>query len=216
MRTHQHKNFGGAWATRQNRDPYVKRAREQGLRARSVFKLEQMDDKYNLIKPTSKIIDLGAAPGSWSQYAVAQVAGKNQLVAVDCLLMQPIERVRFVQGDFCVAETQQRVVDCFAGDKIDLVLSDMAPNVSGIASTDQARMERLQQAVLEFCQHQLKPGGALLTKLFAGESFAAIRKQIGDCFAQAQTIKPDASRAQSREIYLLARGYKNSGEFDRV
>ncbi len=216
MNAYKHKNPGGAWAARQNRDPHVRRARQQGLRARSVFKLEQMDDKYNLIKPTAKIIDLGAAPGSWSQYAAAQVPGENQIVAVDLLVMQPIERVRFVQGDFCATETQRRMVDCFAGDKIDLVLSDMAPNLSGIASTDQARMETLQRAVLAFCRQQLKPGGALLTKLFAGESFAAIRQQIGDCFAHAQTIKPDASRAQSREIYLLARGYKNGGGFDRV
>lgn len=198
----------GQWASRQNRDPYIKKARHCGFRARSVFKLEQIDRKYGLLKPDSTIIDLGSAPGSWAQYAAAIVHTDQQIVAVDCLAMQDIEKVRFIHGDFTQSEVIEQIITALDGRAVDVVLSDMAPNLSGIRSTDQARAATLQQAIMEFCQHSLKSGGRLLSKLFAGEDVATTRKQFSDCFAHTRTVKPPASRAHSKEIYLLAMGYR--------
>lgn len=194
------------WLAKQNRDQYVRQARSQGLRARSVFKLEQIDKKYRLIKPGSKIVDLGSAPGSWSQYAASKVGGSDQIVAVDLLSMKEIAKVRFIQGDFADADIQRQVVDCFKA-KIDLVLSDMAPNITGIGITDQANAAQLQDAILTFCLQALDLRGNLLTKLFAGESVSYVRKSVIKYFDQVQMIKPDASRAESKEVYLLARGF---------
>lgn len=197
------------WAARQNRDPFVNAARQAGFRARAVFKLEQIDRKYRLIKPDSLIIDLGSAPGSWSQYAASRVRGEGQIIAVDLLAMKAIEKVNFIRGDFTNNSVVEQIITALDDRPPDLVLSDMAPNLSGIASTDQARVVALQQAVMAFCWRALRPGagGALLTKLFAGESASATRKQFGACFARVRSVKPEASRAQSKEIYLLARGY---------
>ena len=198
----------GKWAARQNRDPFVRQAQSQGLRARSVFKLEQIDQKYRLIKPISKIVDLGSAPGSWSQYAASKVVGSDQIVGVDLLPMKEITRVRFIQGDFCDPDNHRRIFDCFKEGKIDLVLSDMAPNITGIRITDQANAAQLQDAILAFCLKALKARGNLLTKLFEGESVGFVRKRFIDHFDRVQMVKPDASRAESREVYLLARGFK--------
>lgn len=197
----------GQWLARQRRDPYVRAAREAGLRARAVFKLEQIDRKYRLLKPDSLIIDIGAAPGSWSQYAAARVGGDGQVIAVDVLAMQPIAKVCFIRGDFTEDAVQGRVEVALAGRRADLVLSDMAPNISGIHHADQARAETLQHALAAFCRRGLRPGGALLTKLFAGEEAATTRVRLDACFESVRAIKPEASRAQSREVYLLARGY---------
>lgn len=200
-------NKKSRWVSRQNRDPFVRQARSQGLRARSVFKLEQIDQKYKLISANSKIVDLGSAPGSWSQYAAGKVVGGEQIVGVDLLPMKEIARVRFIQGDFCDPDNQQRIFACFGEDKIDLVLSDMAPNITGIGITDQANAAQLQDAILAFCQKALQLHGNLLTKLFAGESVGTVRKKFNRHFDKVQMIKPDASRAESREVYLLARGF---------
>lgn len=200
------------WAARQNRDPFVNAARRAGFRARSVFKLEQIDRKHRLIKPDSRIIDLGAAPGSWCQYAASRLRAAGQLIAVDLLAMAVVDKAHFIHGDFTDPIIAEQIMTALNGCPVDLVLSDLAPNLSGISSTDQARMATLQQAVLALCRAALRPGGGLLTKLFAGESEAATRQQFGACFAQVQTVKPDASRAQSREVYLLARGYKDRAE----
>ena len=185
----------------------MKQARSQGMRARSVFKLEQIDKKFQLIKPHSKIVDLGSAPGSWSQYAATRVAGENRIVSVDLLPMQEIANVEFVHGDFTDGQIRQRMIDCFCNSKIDLVLSDMAPNITGIRITDQANAEQLQNAILEFCLKVLNLRGNLLTKLFEGESTGLVRKKFSNHFKQVQMIKPDASRSESKEIYLLARGF---------
>ncbi len=198
----------GKWAIRQNRDPFVRQARSQGLRARSVFKLEQIDQKYKLIKLSSKIVDLGSVPGSWSQYAASKVVGSNQIVGMDLLPMKDIARVRFIQGDFCDPDNQQRIFDCFEDGKIDLVLSDMAPNITGIRITDQANAAQLQDVILAFCLKALNVHGNLLTKLFEGESVGFVRKKFIEHFDQVQMVKPDASRAESKEVYLLARGFK--------
>lgn len=197
----------GQWAARHNRDPYVRQARQAGFRARSVFKLEHIDRKYGLLKPASVVVDLGAAPGSWSQYAAARIDGGGRVIAVDRLAMRAIEKVNFIRGDFTNESVLERIAAALDGRLVDLVLSDMIPDISGIRIRDQARAETLQCAVLEFCRGALKPGGQLLTKLFAGEAAQAIRGRLDDRFERVRTIKPDASRSQSAEIYCLARGY---------
>lgn len=212
------KNRGktGQWAARQNRDPFVRAARHSGFRARSVFKLEQIDRKYRLIAPDSLIVDLGSAPGSWSQYAATRVRADNRIIAVDLLAMESIAKVHFIQGDFTEGAVVEKIVAALDGRPVDLVLSDMAPNISGVYSTDQARAERLQRAVLEFCRHSLRPGGALLTKLFAGEAEATTRALLTRLFEQARNVKPEASRPQSKEVYLLARGYGSAARDSRM
>lgn len=202
-------NKNSKWATRQNRDPFVRQARSQGLRARSVFKLEQIDQKYRLIKPKSKIVDLGSAPGSWSQYVASKVVGDNQIVGIDLLPMKEVAKVRFILGDFCDPDNHQRIFNCFEKSQIDLVLSDMAPQITGIRISDQANAAQLQDAILDFCLKALNVGGNLLTKLFEGESVGAVRNRFIEHFDQVQMVKPDASRAESREVYLLARGFKS-------
>ena len=201
------KRKGQQWVARQNRDPFVKKARQAGYRARAVFKLEQIDKKFHLIQPDSRVVDLGSAPGSWSQYAASRVKGDNQIVAVDLLSMQDISGVRFIQGDFTENVVIQRILDLLDGHQIDLVLSDMAPNITGINATDQARAELIQETILDFCQRALKPGGALVTKLFEGESAIKMRSQLKSLFKQIHAFKPEASRNQSKEIFLVARGY---------
>ena len=200
------------WAARQNRDPYVNRAQRAGFRARSVFKLEEIDRKYRLIKPASLIVDLGSAPGSWSQYAAAGVRAENQVIAVDLLAMKAIDKVNFIRGDFTNEAVVRQIFAALDGRPVDLVLSDLSPNLSGIRSTDQARAETLQYAVIEFCRRALKPGGKLLTKLFAGESAPSIRAHLDGCFDCLRSVKPAASRSESRETYLLAVGYKGRAE----
>ncbi len=197
----------GNWASRQNRDFFVRQARTQGLRARSVFKLEQIDRKYRLIKPDTRIVDLGCAPGSWSQYAASRISAANRIVGVDLLPMEQLEKAHFIQGDFTDPAVQLTVSQCFPDSGIDLVLSDMAPNITGIRITDQANAEQLHSAILDFCGKYLNQGGNLVTKMFEGEISNAIRKQVRACFDGVQTVKPDASRSQSREVYLLARGF---------
>ena len=197
------------WATRQQNDPFVKKARAAGFRARAVFKLEQIDQKARLIRPETRLVDLGAAPGSWSQYAASRVRDPGQIVAVDLIPMEPVSGVRFIQGDFTDPEVVARVFDALGGEGIDLVLSDMAPNITGIRATDQARAEALQESILAFCRQALRTGGSLLTKLFEGEAAIAMRKELKLQFDDFQAIKPDASRAESKEIFLLAKGYRD-------
>ena len=208
-KTSKHKKSSN-WLAKQNRDQFVRQARSQGLRARAVFKLAEIDQKYQLIKPDSKVVDLGSAPGSWSQYAATKVVGSDQLVAVDLLAMKEIAKVRFIQGDFSDTKVHQQILGCFKT-KIDLVLSDMAPNITGVAITDQANAVQLQYAILSFGLNALNLQGNLLTKLFEGESVRDLRKKIMTYFTQVQMIKPNASRAKSKEVYLLARGFKNTG-----
>ena len=197
------------WANRQNRDQYVKQARSQGLRARAVFKLEQIDKKYRLIKPNSAVVDLGSAPGSWSQYAATRLAQGKQLIAVDLLEMAKIDQVKFIHGDFTDTAIQGEIRNYFIDSGVDLVLSDMAPNITGIRITDQANAEALQESILSFCESALNLNGNLLTKIFEGEVAGLIKKRIKTRFKDVQTIKPDASRSQSREVYVLARGFQS-------
>ena len=199
---------GQKWRARQNKDPFVQRARQTGLRARAAFKLEQMDRKFGLIRPESRIVDLGSAPGSWSQYAAGRINGERQIVAVDRLPMQDISGVHFILGDFTEIAVIEQVLAYLDGRRVDLVLSDMAPNITGIKATDQARAQLIQESVLDFCERALRPGGSLVTKLFEGESAVTMRSHLKSLFVQFQAFKPEASRNESKEIFLVAREYR--------
>ena len=196
------------WSNRQQQDPFVKKAKASGYRARSVFKLEQIDQKYKLITANTFLIDLGSAPGSWSQYAVTRVRDPGQVVAVDLLQMDNIPGVNFILGDFTDQLIMQQVLNSIGGNKIDLVLSDMAPNITGIRVTDQAKSELIQEAIISFCDVALRPGGNLLTKIFEGEAAVTMRKNLKNFFQDVVSIKPEASRSQSKEIFLLGRQFK--------
>ncbi len=199
------------WANRHLNDPYVRKAQQSGYRARSVYKLVDIDRKYHLIKPDSRIIDLGSSPGGWSQYAISRIRADNRIICVDMLPMDPLAKTLFIQGDFTDPETRQQARDSSPNGRFDLVLSDMAPNITGIRLADQANVEALQSAILEFCHVSLIPGGRLLTKYFEGESANVFRKRFQSHFNQVRVIKPDASRPGSREIYLLGDGFKPTG-----
>jgi 23S rRNA (uridine2552-2'-O)-methyltransferase len=196
------------WLTEHFDDPYVKKAQKQGLRSRSAFKLVEMNEKYGLIRPGSSVVDLGCAPGGWCQVAAAGVGEKGRVVGLDILDMQPLAGVDFIQGDFTQDIPLQQVVDLLGGQRVDLVLSDMAPNMSGMAVTDQTRAMYLAEIALDFVRSHLKPGGDFLVKIFHGEGFDDYVREARGVFTRVVVRKPDASRSRSREVYLLARGHK--------
>ena len=192
------------WNKEHADDPFVQRAHKEGWRSRAVYKLEELDKKYNLIQQGMNIVDLGAAPGGWSQYVAKKVGKTGKLIAIDVLDMDSINNVHFLKGDFTEQAVFDQIMTSLNGQKVDLVLSDMAPNITGIALQDQARYERLLESVLSFCETALRPGGVLLTKFFEGESAQLIRTRMKAQFNQLKTIKPGASRTHSKELYLLA------------
>ncbi len=196
------------WLQRHVRDPHVRKAQEQGYRSRAAYKLLEIDARDRLLRPGGTVVDLGAAPGSWSQVAAQKVGPTGRVVAVDLLDMVPLPGVRFFRGSFLDPGIQESIRQELGG-TADLVLSDMMPNVSGIASADQARAAELVLAAMEFCRESLKPDGAFLVKVFQGEEFAAIHAELKHTFAAVQTRKPAASREESRETYLLARRLKS-------
>lgn len=187
-------------------DDFVKRAQRDGYRARAAYKLMEIDDRDRLIKPGMVVIDLGAAPGSWSQVVTQRLKGQGKVIALDLLDMQPIPGVDFLQGDFREDRVLDELENRLGGKPVDLVISDMAPNISGISSTDQARMAHLAELALEFSLQWLKPGGHLLVKVFAGSGMEEIVKAMRQGFEQVMTRKPRASRDRSSEVYLLAAG----------
>jgi 23S rRNA (uridine2552-2'-O)-methyltransferase len=197
-----------AWITEHVNDAYVQRARAEGWRSRAAFKLTEVDDKDKLLKPGMTVVDLGSAPGSWSQVAARRVAPGGRLIALDLLPMDPLHGVHFIQGDFREDEVLQALAAALNGRQVDLVLSDMAPNMSGIAVVDQARVMLLAELTLDFCAQHLKPGGDMLVKVFQGDGFMELRKALQEQFRTLQMRKPAASRNRSAEIYLLARGKK--------
>jgi 23S rRNA (uridine2552-2'-O)-methyltransferase len=197
-----------AWITEHVNDAYVQRARAEGWRSRAAFKLTEVDDKDKVLKPGMTVVDLGSAPGSWSQVAARRVAPGGRLIALDLLPMEPLHGVHFIQGDFREDEVLQALTTALEGRQVDLVLSDMAPNMSGIAVVDQARVMLLAELTLEFCAQHLKPGGDMLVKVFQGDGFMELRKAMQEQFRTLQMRKPAASRNRSAEIYLLARGKK--------
>ena len=204
------------WVRRQESDQFVRKARSGGLRARAYFKLEEVDRKHRLIRPSTRLVELGSAPGSWTQYAASRVADPGQVIAVDLLAMEPVAGVDFIQGDFTAQPIVDAILTRLGSAPVDLVLSDMAPNITGIRDTDEARSEEIHDAVFAFCGRALRTGGSLLTKVFEGESAVKVRSAMKRDFAQMTVVKPDASRSQSREIYLLGKAYRGSDSSDNV
>ena len=201
------------WIRRHVTDPFVKMATQHGYRARSAYKLVEIDDKDRLLRPGAVVVDLGAAPGSWSQVARERLTDRDGtfrglVLALDVLPMETIADVEFIEGDFREEEVAAKLADALAGRKVDVVLSDMAPNLSGIAAADAARSLHLGELALEFALVHLKPGGALLVKAFQGSGYSQYVEQLKKRFRSVATRKPAASRAESAETYLLARGLK--------
>ena len=184
-------------------DEFVKKAKRDGYRARAAYKLIEIDDKDQLIKPGMTIVDLGAAPGSWSQVAAERLKGNGRVIALDLLEMQPVAGVEFIQGDFREDQVLQQLENSLAGKQVDLVIADMAPNISGISIVDQSRAAYLTELALEFSVKWLKPGGHFLVKVFAGSGFDEIVKNMRSQFEKVVTRKPKASRDRSSEVYLL-------------
>jgi 23S rRNA (uridine2552-2'-O)-methyltransferase len=196
------------WLRRQDSDTYVRRARQEGWRSRAVYKLVEMQERHRLLKPGSRVLDLGAAPGAWSQYAAGVVRQQGRVIAVDLLDLEPIAGVEFVQGDFREPETLEYVTKCIADQQLDLVMSDMAPNISGNRSVDQPRAMYLAELAADFAGHVLKPGGSMVLKLFHGEGFDAFVRDMRQNFGAVRVRKPAASRAQSRETYMVATKFR--------
>ncbi len=199
------------WLREHFDDPWVKKAQEMGLRSRSAFKLMEIDDRDRLLRPGLSVVDLGAAPGGWLQVARQRMQGKGRIVGLDLLPVEPVEGVVFIQGDFREDDVHAQLTEALAGRPVDLVLSDMAPNISGMEAVDQPRAMYLVELALEFCREQLKPGGDFLVKVFQGEGFDAFLKAMRADFQRVVSRKPSASRARSREQYLLGRGFRGGG-----
>jgi 23S rRNA (uridine2552-2'-O)-methyltransferase len=197
-----------AWMREHVNDPYVKRAQSEGYRSRAAYKLAQIAERDKLLRPGMVVVDLGAAPGGWSQVAAQGVAPGGRVFAVDLLEMAELPGVTFIRGDFQGGETLAELERLLAGKAVDLVLSDMAPNISGIASVDQARAVGLAELALDFAINHLKPQGNFLVKVFQGAGFEEFVKALRGHFGQVMTRKPEASRSRSNEVYLLGRGLK--------
>ena len=195
------------WLQEHENDEFVKRAHQEGWRSRAVFKLEEIQKSERLLRPGIRCVDLGAAPGGWSQYAARVIGGASRIVATDILPMDAIAGVEFVQGDFRDEAVLEQVLQRIGADKVDLVLSDMAPNMAGIDAIDQPRSMYLAELALEFSDRVLAPGGDLLLKLFQGAGFEQMLKDARRRYGRVATKKPKASRTRSPEIYLLARNF---------
>jgi len=189
-------------------DPYVKLAQKEGYRARAAYKLMEIDDKDKLIKPGMTVVDLGSAPGSWSQVAVQRLKGQGKVIALDILDMQPIAGVTFLQGDFREESVLRAFEALLNKTQVDLVIADMAPNISGIKDVDQAGAAYLTELALEFSKDWLKPSGNFLVKVFIGAGFEEILQNMRQMFDKVVTRKPKASRDRSSEVYLLGLGRK--------
>lgn len=192
-----------AWMQEHVSDEFVKRAQKEGYRARAAYKLMEIDDRDKLIKPGMVVVDLGSAPGSWSQVAMQRLKGNGKVFALDILQMQPIPGVDFLQGDFREESVLRQFEKKLEGHQVDLVISDMAPNISGINVMDQARVAHLVELALEFARDWLKPGGNLLVKVFAGSGYEDNLKVMREMFEQVVVRKPKASRDRSSETFLL-------------
>jgi 23S rRNA (uridine2552-2'-O)-methyltransferase len=197
-----------AWIREHVNDPYVRQAQQEGYRSRAAYKLRELTQRDRLLRPGMCVVDLGAAPGGWSQVAAAAVGPQGRVIAVDILDMQPLPGVELLRGDFQEDAVLAALEATLAGQPVDLVLSDMAPNLSGIGVVDQARSAQLAELALQFALKWLKPGGNLLVKAFQGEAYAGVRTQMLPHFGEVLTRKPQASRSRSAEIYLLGRGLK--------
>ncbi|MBR7887528.1 23S rRNA (uridine(2552)-2'-O)-methyltransferase RlmE [Marinomonas sp. A79] len=196
------------WMKEHFDDPYVKKSQQDGYRSRASYKLIEINEKDKLFRPAMRIVDLGAAPGGWSQVAAKLVGDKGTIVASDILEMAPLPGVSFVQGDFTEQDVYEAILAEIGEEKADLVISDMAPNMSGNSSSDQPQAMYLVELALDMAAQVLRPGGNFLVKVFQGEGFEEYLKTMRAQFGSVITRKPDASRARSREVYLLGRQYK--------
>jgi 23S rRNA (uridine2552-2'-O)-methyltransferase len=215
------KKLNKAWLQDHLSDPYVKLAQKEGYRARAAYKLKEIDESFQLIRPGQVVVDLGSAPGAWSQYLRRRFAPKSAgaggaavgeldgtIIALDILPMEPIEGVQFIQGDFREDDVLARLAQAVGGRPVDLVVSDMAPNLSGIESSDAARMEHLIELALDFSQQHLRPGGALVAKVFHGSGYSQLVERFKKVFRVVKPVKPKASRDKSAETFLLGMGLK--------
>ena len=210
------KKVNKAWLNDHLNDPYVKLAQQEGYRARAAYKLKEIDETLGLIQPGHRVVDLGSAPGAWSQYvrrklspggaAVGQLDGT--IVALDILPMEPVEGVRFLQGDFREDAVLAQLTEALQGQPVDVVVSDMAPNLSGIESSDAARISHLVELAVEFAQRHLKPEGALVVKVFHGSGYSQLVKLFKESFRVVKPVKPKASRDKSAETFLVGIGLK--------
>ena len=195
------------WLKEHFDDEYVRRSQQDGYRSRAIYKLIEIDNKDHLIKPGMTVIDLGAAPGGWSEYCVKKLGKNGTVVALDILPMEPIDDVTIIEGDFREDAVFEELMAVMNNQSADLVISDMAPNISGMESVDMPRAYYLCELALDLARQVLKPGGGLLVKLFQGEGFEAYNKELKTSFSKVVMRKPKASRARSREIYALATGF---------
>jgi 23S rRNA (uridine2552-2'-O)-methyltransferase len=210
------KKVNKAWLNDHVNDTYVKLAQKEGYRARAAYKLKEIDETLRLVKPGQVVVDLGCAPGAWSQYLRRRMAPggaavgelKGTIIGLDLLHMEPIEGVQYIQGDFGEPEVLARLEELLQGRQADVVVSDMAPNLSGLSSVDAARMEHLIELAIDFCQHHLKPPGALVAKVFHGRGYEEIIKRFRENFQTVKAIKPKASRDRSSETFLVGLGLK--------
>jgi 23S rRNA (uridine2552-2'-O)-methyltransferase len=193
------------WLKEHFTDPYVKQAQKQGYRSRSVYKLLEIHERYRLFKPGMTVIDLGAAPGGWCQLVIKLIKPGGRMIALDILPMEPIPQVEFTQGDFSEASAMQGLQEQLGGKKADWVISDMAPNMSGMESVDVPRSIYLSELALDFALKSMKSDGGFLVKVFQGEGFDAFLTDIKRSFQSVVVCKPKASRGRSREVYVLAR-----------
>ena len=212
------KKVNKAWLSDHLNDPYVKQAQKDGYRARAAYKLKEIDETLGLIKPGMRVVDLGSTPGAWSQYlrrrlspgGAAVGALDGVIVALDILPMEPIEGVQFLQGDFREDAVLAQLSEVVGGQPVEVVVSDMAPNLSGIESSDAARISHLVELAVDFAQAHLKPGGALVVKLFHGSGYSQLVKLFKERFKVVKPIKPKASRDKSSETFLVGIGLKNA------
>jgi len=196
------------WLNEHFNDEYVKQSQKDGYRSRAVYKLKEIDEKDNLLKPGSTIIDLGAAPGSWCEYVVRRLKGKGRVIALDILPMDPMDGVEIITGDFLEEDVFEQLLNTLGSDQPDLVICDMAPNMSGQQAVDIPRAMYMAELALDLSRQVLKPGGGLLVKLFQGEGFDEYTKQMRADFTRVVMRKPKASRSRSKEVYGLAMGFK--------
>jgi 23S rRNA (uridine2552-2'-O)-methyltransferase len=196
------------WLEEHVNDPYVKQAQKDGYRSRASYKLLELHEKDKLIRPGMLIMDLGSTPGGWSQVARRLMGGKGRVLATDILAMEPIDGVEFIQGDFTEAAVFERILAALAGERPDLIVSDMAPNISGVDAADQASSIYLLELALDMARQVLKPGGTFVAKVFQGEGSDEYLKTLRTAFAKVAIRKPAASRPRSREVYVVAKDFK--------
>jgi 23S rRNA (uridine2552-2'-O)-methyltransferase len=202
------KSSSKAWLKEHREDPYVQQAQREGYRSRACYKLLELQERDRLIKPGMTVLDLGSAPGGWSQVAVALVGHSGRVIASDILPMDTLAGVEFIEGDFTSDEVFRQILDAIGDTPVDLVISDMAPNMSGMSAVDQPRSIYLVELALDMALQVLAPGGAFVSKVFQGEGFDELFRGARDSFAKVLTRKPKASRPRSREVYLVAKDFR--------